>query len=29
LLLLADIFLLEKKTNWVQKLNLFNEKKHE
>ena len=29
LLLVADIFLLEKKTNWVQKLNLFNEKKHE
>ena len=29
LLLLADIFLLEKKSNWVQKLNLFNEKKHE
>lgn len=29
LLLLADVFLLEKKTNWVQKLNLFNEKKHE
>ena len=29
LLLLADIFLLEKKTNWVQRLNLFNEKKHE
>jgi Ca-activated chloride channel family protein len=29
LLLLVDIFLLEKKTNWVQKLNLFNEKKHE
>jgi Ca-activated chloride channel family protein len=29
LLLLLDIFLLEKKTNWVQKLNLFNEKKHE
>jgi len=29
LLLLVDVFLLEKKTNWVQKLNLFNEKKHE
>jgi Ca-activated chloride channel family protein len=29
LLLLADLFLLEKKTSWVQKLNLFNEKKHE
>jgi len=29
LLLLADLFLLEKKTKWVQKLNLFNEKKHE
>ena len=29
LLLLADIFMLEKKTSWVQKLNLFNEKKHE
>ncbi len=29
LLLLADVFMLEKKTNWVQKLNLFNEKKHE
>jgi Ca-activated chloride channel homolog len=28
LLLLVDVFLLEKKTNWVQKLNLFNEKKH-
>jgi Ca-activated chloride channel family protein len=28
LLLLLDIFLLEKKTAWVQKLNLFNEKKH-
>ena len=28
LLLLVDIFLLEKKTAWVQKLNLFNEKKH-
>ena len=25
LLLLVDVFLLEKKTNWVQKLNLFNE----
>jgi Ca-activated chloride channel family protein len=29
LLLLVDLFLLEKKTSWVQKLNLFNEKKHE
>ena len=29
LLLLVDIFLLEKKTSWVQKLNLFNEKKNE
>ncbi|WP_374400932.1 VWA domain-containing protein [Flavobacterium sp.] len=29
LLLLVDVFLLEKKTAWVQKLNLFNEKKHE
>lgn len=29
LLLLVDIFLLEKKTAWVQKLNLFNEKKNE
>jgi Ca-activated chloride channel family protein len=29
LLLLADVFLFERKTNWVQKLNLFNEKKHE
>lgn len=28
LLLLLDVFLLEKKTAWVQKLNLFNEKKH-
>ena len=28
LLLLIDVFLLEKKTAWVQKLNLFNEKKH-
>jgi len=28
LLLLVDVFLLEKKTVWVQKLNLFNEKKH-
>lgn len=26
LLLLLDIFLLERKTNWVKKLNLFNEK---
>ena len=29
LLLVVDVFLLEKKTNWVQKLNLFNDKKHE
>ncbi len=27
LLLLADIFLLERKTAWLRKLNLFNEKK--
>jgi Ca-activated chloride channel homolog len=27
-LLLLDIFLLERKTKWVQKLDLFNEKKH-
>ena len=27
LLLLIDILLLEKKTKWIQKLNLFNEKK--
>lgn len=27
LLLLADIFMLERKTAWVKKLNLFNEKK--
>jgi Ca-activated chloride channel family protein len=27
LLLLIDVFLLEKKTKWIQKLNLFNEKK--
>jgi Ca-activated chloride channel homolog len=27
-LLLLDIFLLERKTEWVQKLDLFNEKKH-
>lgn len=26
-LLVLDVFLLEKKTKWVQKLNLFNEKK--
>jgi Ca-activated chloride channel family protein len=26
-LLFLDVFLLERKTNWVQKLNLFNEKK--
>jgi len=26
-LLFIDLFLLEKKTNWIQKLNLFNEKK--
>jgi len=25
-LLLLDIFLLEKKTKWVKKMNLFNEK---
>ena len=27
LLLLLDVFLLERKTSWVQKLNLFNEQK--
>jgi Ca-activated chloride channel family protein len=27
LLLFADIFLLEKKTSWVRKMNLFNEEK--
>ncbi|MCD9576079.1 VWA domain-containing protein [Flavobacterium soyae] len=27
LLLFADIFLLERKTNWIKELNLFNEKK--
>jgi Ca-activated chloride channel family protein len=27
--LLLDVFVLEKKTRWVQKLNLFNEKKNE
>ncbi|MBP8792276.1 MAG: VWA domain-containing protein [Lutibacter sp.] len=27
LLLLIDVFMLEKKTKWIQKLNLFNEKK--
>ena len=27
LLLIIDVFLLEKKTKWIQKLNLFNEKK--
>lgn len=27
-LLLLDVFLLERKTKWVQKLNLFNEKKN-
>ncbi len=27
-LLLLDIFLLERKTKWIQKLDLFNEKKH-
>ena len=27
-LFLLDVFLLERKTKWVQKLNLFNEKKH-
>ncbi|MFB0910672.1 MAG: BatB protein, partial [Flavobacterium sp.] len=26
-LLFLDLFLLEKKTNWVKKLNLFNEEK--
>jgi len=26
-LLLLDVFLLERRTKWVQKLNLFNEKK--
>ena len=26
LLLLVDVFLLERKTSWVKKLNLFNEK---
>ena len=26
-LLFVDIFLLERKTNWVRKMNLFNEKK--
>ena len=26
-LLFVDIFLLERKTKWVQKVNLFNEKK--
>jgi len=25
-LLFLDVFLLERKTKWVQKLNLFNEK---
>ena len=28
LFLLIDVFLLEKKTKWIQNLNLFNEKKH-
>jgi Ca-activated chloride channel homolog len=28
LLLLLDVFLLERKTKWVQKLDLFNEKNH-
>jgi Ca-activated chloride channel family protein len=28
-LLFLDLFLLEKKTNWIQKLNLFNEKKEQ
>jgi Ca-activated chloride channel family protein len=27
LLLFADVFLLERKTSWVKKLNLFNENK--
>ncbi|MFB9077740.1 VWA domain-containing protein [Flavobacterium procerum] len=27
LLLFADVFLLERKTNWIKELNLFNEKK--
>ena len=27
LFLLIDVLLLEKKTKWIQKLNLFNEKK--
>lgn len=29
LLLVLDIFMLERKTVWIQKLNLFNEKKHD
>lgn len=29
LLLVLDIFMLERKTVWIQKLNLFNERKHE
>ncbi len=28
LFVLIDVFLLEKKTKWIQKLNLFDEKKH-
>ncbi len=28
-LLLLDVFLTERKTKWVQKMNLFNEKNHE
>ncbi len=27
LLLIIDVLLLEKKTTWIQKLNLFNQKK--
>ena len=27
LLLMIDVFLLERKTGWINKLNLFNEKK--
>ena len=27
LLLVVDVFLLEKKTKWVKKMNLFNEEK--
>lgn len=29
LLLFLDIFILDRKTNWLKKLNLFNEKRHE